>query len=433
MTTLFSMEMEQAVLSTLMTVDNSLNALDVKPSVEDFFATRHQEIYAAIETLNIQGREYDGIVLKEYFETQNKLHQIGGEEYIIELMAAPSRPNSIKTYIFKLKKLTECRKIEEAGKRIVELAQNTLLDDLPIKAQEIMAGVEGVVSTGSRHELSDSSVIALEVLNTKQQHKKNQSGLAYGVNTGLRDLDAMIGDIEPSHLCVIAGAPGGGKTTMAQMIAINAVKRNNAPTLFFSCEMAHYEVTNRLLSCLGRIPFEHIKRADMTDDDYTSWVDMTANVFPHYQLTIVDKAGITIAEIRGEIKKTIAQHGRIGCVIVDYLQLMTDHNYKDQFDVITAVSKGLKVIAKDFHVPVIALSQLKKESIGRKLTMSDLRGSGQIAQDADQIIMLYPHEADVGVVVANVVKNRHGKSGEVRLLSRFDYCQFVNVAKEGAA
>lgn len=433
MTTLFSMEMEQAVLSTLMTVDNSLNALDLKPSVEDFFATRHQEIYAAIETLNIQGREYDGIVLKEHFEAQNKLHQIGGEEYIIELMAAPSRPNSIKTYIFKLKKLTECRKIEEAGKRIVELAQNTLLDDLPIKAQEIMAGVEGVVSTGSRHELSDSSVIALEVLNTKQQHKKNQSGLAYGVNTGLRDLDAMIGDIEPSHLCVIAGAPGGGKTTMAQMIAINAVKRNNAPTLFFSCEMAHYEVTNRLLSCLGRIPFEHIKRADMTDDDYTSWVHMTANVFPQYPLTIVDKAGITIAEIRGEIKKTVAQHGRIGCVIVDYLQLMTDHNYKDQFDVITAVSKGLKVIAKDFHVPVIALSQLKKESIGRKLTMSDLRGSGQIAQDADQIIMLYPDEANLGVVIANVVKNRHGKSGEVRLLSRFNYCQFVNVAKEGAA
>lgn len=431
MTTLHSMEIEQAVLSTLMTVSDSLNSLDVKPVVEDFYAARHQEIYKAIELLNIQGREYDVLVVKDYFDKENRLHLIGGDEYLTSLMAVVGSQRSMGTYIAKLKKLTECRKVEEAGRKIMELAQNTMMDDLPFKAQEIASGVESIVATDTRHDLQSSAVVALEVLTQKYEHRKDKSGMAYGVNTGLRDLDNIVGDIEPSHLCVIAAAPGGGKTTMAQMIAINAVKRNNAPTLFLSGEMAHYEVTNRIISALGRIPFENIKKGEMREEDYTSWVHLTAHVFPKYPLDIVDKAGITIAEIRGEIKKTIAKHGRIGCVIVDYLQLLSDPKYSTRFDVVTAVSLGLKRIAKDFKVPVIALSQLTKDAIGRKITMGDLRESGQIAQDADQIIMLYPDEKEMGVIVASVVKNRHGKSGEVRLLNRFDFCQFGNIQRAG--
>lgn len=432
MTTLHSMEIEQAVLATLLTVDNSLNTLEVKPSVEDFFATRHQEIFSAIESLNIKGSDYDAVVIKDHFEKENRLHLIGGEDYLMDIVSSSGKPLSMKTYVQKLKKLTECRKIEEAGKKVIELAQNTLIDDLPNKAQEIIAGVESVIVTDTRHTLEHSAIAALEVISQKQEHRKDKSGLAYGVNTGLRDLDVVIGDIEPSHMCVIAGAPGGGKTTMAQMIAINAIKRNNAPTLFFSCEMAHYEVANRLISCLGRIPFERIKKAEMESDDYESWIRLSAHEFPKYPLEIVDKTNITIAEVRGEIKKTIAKHGRIGCVIVDYIQLMSDHRYTSQFDVITAVSKDLKIIAKDFKVPVIALSQLTKDAVGRELTMSDLRGSGQIAQDADQIVMLYPDSKEVGIVIANVVKNRHGKSGKVRLVDRFDYCQFNNVQNNEA-
>lgn len=428
MSNLHKMEFEQAVLATLMTVDNSYNSLEVKPSVEDFYATRHQEILKAIENLNIQGKPYDVVMVKDLLQANNQLHILGGEQYLMQMMQeAPASFYNIPSYILKLKKLTECRKIEDAGKKIIELAQNTLTEDMPMKAQEIVAGVESVIATDTRYNLQDSSVMAFEVLNEKIQHKKNKTGLAYGVNTGLRDLDAMLGDIEPSHYMVVAGAPGGGKTTMAQMVSLNAVKRNNAPTLFFSGEMAHYEVTNRIVSALGKIQFDHINKGNMTNDDYSSWVHLTVDVFPQYKLDIVDKTGITIQEIRGEIKKSIAKHGRIGCVIVDYIQLMSDPYFKEQYDVITAVSKGLKKIAKDFKVPVIALSQLTKDAIGKKITMSDLRGSGQIAQDADKIVMLYPCPNAQGVIVADVVKNRQGKKGEVRLSDRFEYCQFGNV------
>ena len=429
MTKLQSMQIEQSVLAILMTMDNILNLVDTKPVVADFYAGRHQEIFKAIEYLNIQSKPYDFIMVKDYIESLGSLNLIGGEEYLLQISSeASSNFYNLESYVQKLKKLAECRKVEEVGKKIIELAQNTLIEDMPLKAQEIVAGVESVIATDTRHTLQDSSVRALEILERKIAHKKNNSGLAYGVNTGLRDLDAILGDIEPSHFCVVAAAPGGGKTTLAQMVSINAVKRNNAPTLFFSGEMPHDQVTARILSALGRIPFKNIKNGEMTNEDYSAWVHLTANIFPQYPLEIVDKAGITLNEIRGEIKKTIAKHGRIGCVIVDYLQLVEEPKYKEQFDVITAVSKGLKKIAKDFKCPVVALSQLTKEAIGKKLTMSDLRGSGQIAQDADQIIFLYPDPNSVGIVEASVAKNRHGQTGVARLWSNFEFCQFGDIA-----
>lgn len=430
MSQLHSMQIEQAVLSTLMTVENALNNAEAKPTIEDFYANRHQLIFKSIEELNIQGKAYDAQMVLDHLTTKGEIKIVGGEEYLIEVTSNFSPPSSFTTYVQKLKKLNECRKVEEAGKKIIELAQNTLIEDIPTKAQEIIAGVESVIATNARHTLQESAVVAFEVLNTKQQYKRNGGRESYGVRTGLRDLDALLGDVEPGHYMVVAAAPGGGKTTLAQMIALNAVKANDVPCLFISCEMEHHEVTNRIISAQCRIPFDRITTGEMNSEDYDSWISHTAHVFPNYKLDIVDKAGVTIAEIRGEIKKTIQKYGSIGCVIVDYIQLLTDPSTKDAFERISNISMGLKRIAKDFKVPVIGLSQLTKEAIGRKITMSDLRGSGQIAQDADKIVLLSPDASGVGVVISEVAKNRQGKKGEARLVAAFDYCQFANIRKQ---
>lgn len=427
-TNLHSMEFEQYVLCFLMDDDNSFNWLEVKPNVDDFYATRHKEIFKIIENQNILGKSYNFEVVVDLLKSMGTLESVGGEQYFLDMMSHFAAPSAVGSFIEKLKKLTECRKVEEAGRKIMELAQNTLIDDMPRIVHEIASGVESVLATDTRVDLKTSAVEALEVLRIKQEHKSKGDGLAYGVNTGLKNLDDLLGDIEPTHFCVIAAAPGGGKTTMAQMIALNAVKRNKKSCLFFSCEMAHYEVTNRILSAQGRIPYNNIQTGKMSQEDYTTWVHLTANVFPDYKLDIVDKAGITIQEIRGEVNKSIAKYGEIGCIIVDYIQLLQDHKAKDQFEKVSNISMALKKIAKDFKVPVIALSQLTKEAIGRKITMSDLRGSGQIAQDADKIILLSPDAKGVGVICAEVAKNRQGAKGEARLVSAFDYCQFKPVA-----
>ena len=430
-TSLHSVNIEQAILSSLMTVDKSYESMEIKLTADDFYAQRHKEIYLAIEALHFQSQPYDLVMVGDYLGNTNKLLSVGGEQYLIQLMSdAPSSFYNLETYAVKLKKLTECRKIEDAGRRIIELAQNTLIEDMPNMALEIISGVEPIISTDSRHSLQDSAVTAFEVISRKQLYKADGGKQSYGVRTGLVDLDALLGDIEPGHYMTIAAAPGGGKTTMAQMIALNAVKTNDVPCLFMSCEMEHHEVTNRIMSAQARIPFKNIQTADMTSDEMQSWVAMTAHIFPNYKLDIVDKAGVSIQEIRGEIKKTIQKYGSIGCVIVDYIQLLTDNKAKDQFEKISNVSMGLKKIAKDFKVPVIALSQLTKEATSRKITMADLRGSGQIAQDSDKIVLLSPDSNGVGVVVAEVAKNRQGAKGEARLVTRFDVCQFTSVKRE---
>lgn len=426
-TNLHSIQFEQYVLCFLMDNDNAYNFLELKPCLDDFYATRHQEIFKIIENQNILGKPYSYEIVVDQLKAIDRLEHVGGEKYFVEMMSVFASQYAITGYIEKLKKLAECRKVEEAGRKIMELAQNTLIDDLPSKAQEIAIGVESVIATDSRYSLQESAVKAFEVIDRKQQYKRDGGRQSYGVRTGLRDLDNLLGDVEPGHYLVVAAAPGGGKTTLAQMIAINAVKTNGVPCLFMSCEMEHHEVTNRIMSAQGRIPFKNIQSANMENQDFESWVALTANVFPNYKLDIVDKAGVSIQEIRGEIKKTIQKYGSIGCVIVDYIQLLSDYKAKDQFEKISNVSMGLKKIAKDFKVPVIALSQLTKEATNRKISMADLRGSGQIAQDADKIVLLSPDEKGVGVISAEVAKNRQGEKGTARIVAHFDMCQFGNI------
>lgn len=429
-TSLHAINFEQYVLCFLMDNENGLSFLKVKPKVEHFYADRHKEIFKVIESLAFQGKPYDYEIVLDQLKTLGLDYKVGGEEYFKEMMSNFAAPSAVNGFHEKLIKLEECRRVEEVGNKILELSRNTMIDDMPRIAQELASGLETVFVSDSTISLTESAAEALSVIHDKLTHKKENRGTAYGVNTGLRDLDATLGDIEPSHLCVIAAAPGGGKTTLAQMIALNAVKKNNAPTIFFSCEMAHYEITNRIISAECRIPIERIQNGTMDSDDYERWVQTTATVFPNYKLDIVDKAAISIGEIRSEIQRTIKRHGKIGCVIVDYLQLVEDKNAKDNFEKISNVSTGLKRIAKDFKVPVIALSQLTKEAQGRRITMSDLRGSGQISQDADKIILLHPDEKTLGLIVANVAKNRQGPKGESRLISAFDICQFGNIRRK---
>lgn len=429
-TKLYSIEFEKGVLSALMENHLQLNSLENKPCLDDFYATRNQEIFKAIEDLSAQDKSHAVEFVSDYLKSKNIIHLCGGEDYLVDVCSSLVPRGLFNNYVEKLKKLTECRKVEQAGLKIIELAQNTMVEDMPTKAQEIAAGVESIIATDCRVSLQESSIKALEVIEIKQKHKDAKDGLAYGVNTGLRDLDVILGDIEPGHYMVIAAAPGGGKTTMAQMVALNAVKRNGVPCLFMSCEMEHHEVTSRIVSAQGRIEFNRIQSGRMEQEDYGSWVHLTVDVFPKFKLDIVDKAAVSIQEIRGEVKKTIQRHGSIGCVIVDYIQLLSDHKARDPFERISNVSMGLKKIAKDFKVPVIALSQLTKEATNRKITMADLRGSGQIAQDADKIVLLSPDAKSVGLTIAEVAKNRQGQKGEVRLISKFEFCQFGNIKRQ---
>lgn len=436
-TNLHSIPLEQSVLAALMTVAQSFESLVSKPMLDDFFSTRHQVIYAAIDDLASKGMEYDSQLVFEHLKSAQRHEMAGGEEYLMQLMAdAPSSFYNLNPYVEKLKKLNECRKVEKAGHEIIKLAQNSADEDLLIKSQGLLSGIESTDATNTRYSVTDASVKALTLINQRFERQKNNTGLAYGVNTGLRDVDELIGDIEPTHLCVIAARPAMGKTTLAQMIAINAAKRNKAPVLFFSCEMTADQVTTRIVSALGRIPFNRIRKGTMTEEDYTSWVATTAHVLNNLTITINEKASATILDIREDARKMQAEHGKVGVIIIDYLQLLRDPKQKNRFDEISEISRQLKKLAKDFHCPVIALAQLSRDCEKRpnkRPILSDLRESGQIEQDADQVVFLYRDEVynkesrDLGIAEIIVGKNRHGETGTARVATRLDYCHFSNL------
>ena len=439
-TKLHSMSFEQAVLAALMTIDQCYEQLDVKPTMDDFYAGRHKLIYQAIEHLANQGKKYDATLVHSHLEMTSQLDNAGGEQYLIQIMSESTTSLfNVSSYVEKIRKFSERRKIEAAGQEIIKLAQISDSEDLVGKAQQCLTGIESSEVVNTRYHVADASVKALEIITQRLERQKNNTGLAYGVNTGLRDVDDLVGDIEPTHLCIVAARPAMGKTTLAQMIAINATRRNNAPTLFVSCEMTADQVTSRIVSALGQIPYSRIRKGTMNEDDYQSWINTTAQVLNNLPLEIEEKAGATILDIREYARKIKAQYGKVGVIIIDYLQLLRDPRQKNRFDEISEISRQLKKLAKDFHCPVIALSQLSRDCEKRpnkRPILSDLRESGQIEQDADQILFLYRDEVynkdskDVGIAEIIVGKNRHGESGTARVATCLHYCHFANLRYE---
>lgn len=422
---LYSIETEQNILATLMTVANSMENITVEQ--QDFFSGRHQTVFNVIQELHHKQQPYDSLFVLDILKQRNWLEQAGGKEYLLQIMReCSSIATALQPQIQKLKKLRECRDLEQVSEKIKELAQQTMIDNLQEQALDLLMGLNPQ-NEEMGQMIADSMLDVFDLMNTRSQRKD------IGISTGLKHLDHLIGEIEPSHLCVIAGSPGGGKSTLAQKIALNACLYRHKPTLFFSLEMKITDIASRMLSAVAKIPFERIRTGQLQGDDAQKWVVAHDRYFKNAPLKIVDKAGLTITQIRAECRKMLAKYGTIGCIVIDYLQLMTDPRQKTRFDEISQISRDLKKLAKDFNAPVIALSQMNRQGQKTKPNMGALRESGQIEQDADQIIFVWresivnPDIEDDGTAEMIVAKNRHGKTGSCRVATVFEYCMFSDL------
>lgn len=422
---LYSIETEQNILATLMTVANSMENITLEQ--QDFFSGRHQTVFSVIQELHHKQQPYDSLFVLDILKQRNWLEQAGGEEYLLQIMReCSSIATALQPQTKKLKKLRECRDLEQVGEKIKELAQQTMTDNLQEQALDLLMGLNPQ-NEEMGQMIADSMLDVFDLMNTRSQRKD------IGISTGLKHLDNLIGEIEPSHLCVIAGSPGGGKSTLAQKIALNACLYRHKPTLFFSLEMKTTDIASRMLSAVAKIPFERIRTGQLQGDDAQKWAIAHDRYFKNAPLKIVDKAGLTITQIRAECRKMLAQYGNMGCIVIDYLQLMTDPRQKTRFDEISQISRDLKKLAKDFNTPVIALSQMNRQGQKTKPNMGALRESGQIEQDADQIIFVWresivnPDIEDDGTAEMIVAKNRHGKTGSCRVATVFEYCMFSDL------
>ncbi|NUG75962.1 AAA family ATPase [Acinetobacter baumannii] len=424
--------MEQCVLAALMTTALSLETIGQELDAECFYSDRHQHIYSAIVELSESNQPYDVVMVANYLKGKNVLHLMGGEEYLIQLMQdAPSSFYNAESYVTQLNKLKTHRRIEQIGYRIAAMAKDTTLPDLLVEAENLLGQVDKTDDADMGASFGNALTSALEQMIEKSEKQSRHE--TTGVKFNLKTLDEMLGTVQNGHFCVVGGRPGSGKSTLAQMMAIDTAMLKKEGVLFISAEMDKETLSNRMFSSLSSIPYNNLHNATLYDGLLKEYANYK-QVYSDLPIWIEPKQKPSISEVRAyarRAKRRLAKAGtKLGCIIVDYLQLVRDPSKKDRFQEVGSISRELKSMAKEFECPVVALVQLNRESEkGKKPKASDIKESGQIEQDADQIILVNPLTDDktlqpLGVTELIIAKNRHGKRGSVRVQEFLDVCKF---------
>ena len=440
MSHIHNIPMEQAVLTTLMTVANSFDLVSNDIDVECFFPGRHKQIFQAVSDLANDNKPYDAVMVEQRLKQLNVLHLVGGTEYLHTLMSeSPTSFYNLESYVSELNRFKAHREVEKMGESITQISQDLTIPDIHIAAEAILDGKKtGIDAEKSSFTFEEAIKRSVDRLIQKAEAKANKQYT--GVKFNLTHLDNLVGLIQKGHFCVIGGRPGSGKSTLAQMVAIQTAVQFREAVLVVSAEMDVETFTNRCVSALTHIPYDNIHNAELYDGMLQRFAEAQSR-FEKLPIHIEDKQKPTIAEIHSYARKAKRKYKQLGCIIIDYLQLVRDPSKKDRYQEVSSISRDLKALAKEFNCPVIALAQLNRESEkGKRPKASDLKESGQIEQDADQIILAHPilnseDELPSGITEIIVAKNRHGKRGVVRVMDRLDICRFVGISEDvgGAA
>ncbi|MCO1653384.1 AAA family ATPase, partial [Acinetobacter baumannii] len=361
MSNIHNIPMEQAVLTALMTVDNSFDVVSNDLDIECFFPERHKQIFQAIADLANENKPYDFVMVEQQLKQKNVIHLMGGSEYLLQMSSeAPSSFYNLESYVAELNKFKAHREVEHIGQSIAEIAKDLTIPDVHIAAESILDGKK------TSNDVEKTSFTFEEALNRASdrliQKAEAKAAQKYtGIQFNLKHLDNLVGTIQKGHFCVIGGRPGSGKSTLAQMLAIQTAKHYGESVLFISAEMDVETMANRCVSALANIPYDNIHNAELYDGMLQDFVTAKKR-FEQLPIHIEDKQKPTIAEIHSWARKAKRKYKKLGCIVIDYLQLVRDPSKKDRYQEVSSISRDLKALAKEFDCPVIALAQLNRES-----------------------------------------------------------------------
>lgn len=435
---LFSIPVEQSVLVTLMTVEGTGEFIDVL-EVSDFYSDRHQIIFNHIKQQHEKGEGHNEILIWELIRAHSLEVKAVPEQYLVEIMGCSAIPTMLGSHIKKLKDLATRRKIQDLSKNIGVVA----VDTVTYSAEAALDRVQTLVSNldGNSHEdkTMSASDLSKEVLaNILDMHEKIHAGIEVkrGIKTGFVELDNKLDCIDTTDLVIIGARPSMGKTTLAQNIMSDVAVNQGEPVLFMSGEMNKEQIMQRLISGIGQIELKKIRSGRFESED-AGLIHRAMMIIGKTKIEINDKAAPSLSDIRREARKMLRKHGKVGLIMVDYLQIMTPpQRTGNATQEMGDISRGLKKIAKDFKCPVVALSQLNRSLENRpnkRPIMSDLRDSGQIEQDADVILFIYRDEVynkeskEAGIAEIIVGKARQGTVGTVRLATDLARSTFLDL------
>ncbi|MGD9583790.1 MAG: replicative DNA helicase [Lysobacterales bacterium] len=430
-----SIEAEQAVLGGLMLVPESWDRVADRLVEADFYRRDHQLIYRAIGELQAHNQPADAVTLGEWFEAQGIAELVGGSRYILELASTTPSAANITAYAEIVRDKSVLRKLIDAGSEITGNAfqpEGRSTQDVLELAEQAVFRIAEAGARGRQGFVPMRSAVK-EAFELLQQRFENK-GAVTGLPTGFTDLDVMTAGLQPSDLIILAARPSMGKTSLAVNMAEYAALKTKKAVAIFSMEMSASQLAFRLISSLGRINQQHLRTGDLQDEEWPR-VTSAITLLGESKIFIDDTPGLSPVELRSRARRLKKEHD-LGLVVVDYLQLMTvPGNKENRATEISEITRGLKGLAKELNVPVLALSQLNRsleQRTDKRPVMADLRESGAIEQDADVILFIYRDEVynkespDKGLAEVIIGKQRNGPTGLVKLTFLGQYTKFEN-------
>jgi len=431
-----NLDAEQSVLGALLlSRDAVLTVSEMGLSADDFYRPAHQHVYEAMRVLLSAGEPVDAVTVADELRRNGLLDEIGGGSFLLELQSATPAISNAARYAKIVRDTALLRRLIRVAGEIAELGY-----DEPDDVTKTLDQAEQKVFDLAENRVTDSVKEIKEVIGMVVDDLERiieQGHILTGVPTGYTDLDELLSGLQPSTLNVVGARPAMGKTAFALGIAASIAK-TGLPVMVFSLEMGHKELTQRVLASEARVDSQKMRNGRLTQQDWSK-IGRAIGELEHAPLFIDDNPLITVMEIRAKARRLMARTGQIGCIIIDYLQLMTGRTNAENRQVeVSEMSRSLKILARELSVPIVALSQLSRtlESRADKRPMlSDLRESGAIEQDADVVMFLYrdevynPESPDRGAAEVIVAKHRSGPIGTKRLVFLGQYTRFDNAAK----
>ncbi|OFW59311.1 MAG: replicative DNA helicase [Actinobacteria bacterium RBG_19FT_COMBO_54_7] len=432
-----SMEAEESVLGSMLLSSEALVDVSEILTSHDFYRESHALIFDTALSLFASGEPVDPLTVAELLRSQGKLEKVGDRSYILNLMSSVPTPANAKYYAEVVMRLATYRRLIEAAGKVAAVGYRA-----PEGLAEALDQAEGAIFAVAQRERRESIRAIKDLMETtfEDLEKISQGEIESGIKTGFVDLDELTSGLQPSDLIVVAARPSMGKTSLALNIADHVAVEERVPVAIFSLEMSAQELTRRMLCSRARVNSQKLK-SSFLDDDVWQRLSDAAGELTSASIFIDDNASIGIMEMRSKLRRLKTQHD-IGLVIVDYIQLMnSERMHENRVQEIASISRGLKVLGRDFNIPVIAVSQLSREpeKHNRKPILSDLRESGAIEQDADLIVFIHreeiydrENEEVKGRADVNVAKHRNGPTGPVKLTFQAQFARFLNYARREA-
>ena len=428
---------EQSVLGAVFISPETMASLADELVPDDFYKPANKIVFKTMLSLLEKGEPIDATTMVSALTNQGQIKEIGGINYVVELVNSTPTSKNVEHYAKLVKeKATLRRVIADLSDSLSSAYQGDVsISDIIAQTEKSMLDISNQnTGTGFRN-VADILDTHMQIVETRSQ----TDGFVTGLSTGFVGLDKITTGLHEGNLIILAARPAMGKTALALNIAKYVATKEGKPAVIFSLEMGAEELIERMLASEGMVPAYHLKTGNLSTDEWKRLVQAQNNLYDA-PIFVDDTAGIRISEIRSNARKLAQEMGGLGVIIIDYLQLITGAKGENRQQIVSEISRELKILAKDLKAPVIALSQLSRaveQRQDKRPMLADLRESGSIEQDADIVAFLYreayyqKEQADSqeanNVTELILEKNRHGSLGTVKLYFHKEYTKFSSV------